>query len=331
MRIYMPLALGVLFQMGCAGLTLSPTATPARLRVYNDEIASQYVTANNFEREGQFEEARQIYLGLHEKHPQNPDYLHRLAVVNTRLHRYDEAATYYERARLAEPKNVRMLADMGYSAYLKGDLTTSEEVLRDAIRIQPGNARVINNLALVLGARGKMDECQSLLDQLGDDTKKLTSLGYIYAKRGEMNLAEARYREALAINPNLTYAKEALAGILQQQIPDEDLTPLTQVSVVSNSPRSGWVDMDDRHVEQASGTLDGIPSAVMTAAFVQPSSKSKVPALLDDDEPATNPSETAVIQVAQFDEEEQEPDFTSQKVEQETEAPVVEDDDWAKD
>jgi Flp pilus assembly protein TadD len=330
MRICTSLALGVIFQIGCAGLTLSPNATPARLRAYNDEIASRYVSANDFERAGKFEEARQIYQELHEKHPENPDYLHRLAVVNTRLQRYGEAANFYERSRLADPENVRLLADMGYSAYLKNDLATSEEVLRDALRIKPGNPRVINNLALVLGARGKIDECQSLLQQLGDEASALASLGYIHAKRGEMILAEARYREALAINPNLNYAKVALDELPRQQIPDDFLPPMTPGSPDSGNAAFVVADaVEDSEVRHVSGTLDDFPQQVINAAFVQPWSASKKPLLSEDKTDDENAPDNQVQKAAVFDD--QEPEFSSPSIDQVAPVSDVQDDDWAND
>ena len=285
MRIYAAtsLSIGLFLQIGCAGLTLSPNATPSRMRAYNDQIAAQYVSANEFERQGEFEKARQIYQELHDKHPKNPDYLHRLAVVNTRLQRYGEAASFYERARLADPKNVRLLADMGYSSYLRGDLSTAEQTLREALKIQPGNARSINNLALVLGAQGKMDECQTLLQQLDNQASAMASLGYIHAKRGELSLAESRYREAIALNPNFDHAKAALSKLAQRHPPEDDFSAITPASFESRQDDSKTDEfVKAPAIQQVGATLDGIPSKVIHAAFVQPNSGSNEPGLLDE-------------------------------------------------
>ncbi|WP_397569005.1 tetratricopeptide repeat protein [Schlesneria sp. T3-172] len=218
-------AMGFFLQCGCVS-TLSPTATPSRLQAYHDQIAGQYVTANDMERQGDYEGARQIYLDLHEKHPRNSDYLHRLGVVSTKLERYTEAQSYYSQAQSLDPTNVRLLADMGYTFYLTKNLAEAEVVLREALRHSPNDPRSTNNLALVLGLNGKMNECMGLLSRVNTPAESLACMAYIHAERGQLELAEDRYTEALTLDPNLKNAAKALAE-LQKRNPSQNLVAQT--------------------------------------------------------------------------------------------------------
>jgi Flp pilus assembly protein TadD len=286
--------------VGCTTLTLSPTATPMRLQAYNDAIAERYVTANDFERQGQYEQARQIYQELHLKHPKNPDYLHRLAVVNTRLRRIGEATSFYERARQASPKNVRLLADMGYAEYLKGDLPKAEQILREALSVKPTDRRVINNLALVLAARGEMNECESLLKKIGSEPDALGSLAYIHATLGDSHRAEARFRDALKLDPQNAYAMKGLAELSSRNLQTASIEPLDRPAFEPiETPKSDATKVPV--IQQASAVTERGAQEVVTADFLQDSA---TPAArkFDEDPDFSEPSKSRVTPAAFFEE-----------------------------
>ena len=286
MRIFTitSLVTGLLLQVGCASM-LTPVATPKRLRAYNDQIVSEYVAANQFETQGKLEKARELYQQLHEKHPKNPEYLHRLAVVNTRLQRIGEASSYFEQARKLDPKNVRLLADIGYTAYLIGDLPGAEQILLDALRLKPGDPRTTNNLALVVGARGNMEESLALLREVSSDANALASLAYIHAQRGETRQAEQRYREALEINPKLKYATTALAELEKRHPQPDVFAPLLPTSDVAtnfeNRPTPRATSASPPIIQQVNAVADAPSQKVVTASFTQQAADFDEPGLLD--------------------------------------------------
>ncbi len=286
MRIFTitSLVTGLLLQVGCASM-LTPVATPKRLRAYNDQIVSEYVAANQFETQGKLEKARELYQQLHEKHPKNPEYLHRLAVVNTRLQRIGEASSYFEQARKLDPKNVRLLADIGYTAYLIGDLPGAEQILRDALRLKPSDPRTTNNLALVVGARGNMEESLALLREVSSDANALASLAYIHAQRGETRQAEQRYREALEINPKLKYATTALAELEKRHPQPDVFAPLLPTSDVAtnfeNRPTPRATSASPPIIQQVNAVADAPSQKVVTASFTQQAADFDEPGLLD--------------------------------------------------
>ena len=318
---------GILFQVGCASL-LTSTTMQRRLRAESEQASSEYSSAKQFEAQGKLEPAREVYLRLHETHPKDPEYLHRLAVVNTRLQRMGEASRYYEKARKLDPKNVRLLADMGYAAYLMGDLPNAEFILREATQLKPNDPLTTNNLALVVGMRGNLDESLELLKSVSSEAEAIASLAYIHAQRGETKMAEQRYREALAINPNLRYATKALAELEKRPSKQDLFAPLI--------PASAVVTKFDRKPTKASAiqqvnSFDDQPAhqKVVTANFTEPSfdfEEPAVPAVLD---PEQN-SDAQPLEAAAEREFEADVPF-----EEEAASPSIEmdsdDDEWAKD
>jgi|GEM_PF-1513442 len=222
------LTLGLLLQSGCA---ITPDFRPlARQKPQpNPKLAAKYLEAERYESQGKFERARAVYIELLEKHSDNPEYLHRLAVVCTRLHRDGEATHYFERAYALDPKNANLITDMGYTRYLRGDLPESERLLRESLHLNPTNKRTASNLALVVGKQGFLGESLLLLKQVGDEASALAGLAYIYSERGEFDLAEQRYREALAVDPDQEDAKLALAQLGKRK-------PQTEVFVAESEP-----------------------------------------------------------------------------------------------
>ena len=285
------IAMGFVLQSGCASIS---AGTATRTRTPASAVASRYLEATDFEKRDKLEQAREIYQELLDKNPQNADYMHRLAVVCTRLQRNAEAASFYERARKLDPDNAALLADMGYFYYLNGDLPESERMLRKALHLKPSYVRATNNLALVVGVKGDLEESLSLLQRIGNGAQTRASLGYIHQQRGETTLATALYREALKIDPKLTDASRALARLTKDN-PELDtfVAETTPDEMGTTRPNSDESDSDrmpkplrrSSEIQLTAGTADKLSRNVITADFTEESPAAGEPALLkmDDD------------------------------------------------
>jgi Flp pilus assembly protein TadD len=198
------------FTVGCASV---PRFASTRFPANKADSTATYLTANQYERQGKYEAARTTYEAMLTKQPNNPDLMHRLAVVCTRLERTGEARNYYERAMQASPNDAKLLADYGYFHYLQGDLVSAEKLLSNAHQLKPSDRRTANNLALVIGMTGRLNESMTLLLKVSDRAEALAGMAYIHRVRGENDLAEAQYRAALAINPKQPIAVQGLADV----------------------------------------------------------------------------------------------------------------------
>ena len=74
------------------------------------------------------------------------------------MERHDQAQQAYREALKREPGRISTLSNYGLSLALSGRLTQAEEQLRLAVGAPGADARIRQNLALVLGLQGKFDE-----------------------------------------------------------------------------------------------------------------------------------------------------------------------------
>lgn len=95
--------------------------------------------------------------------PVNPDWRVVLArgTAHAKEGSYREAITFYERAQALQPQHPSVLNNLALAYTMAGDAERGETLLREA-QTRGGNARVRQNLALVLGLQGKYDEATQL-------------------------------------------------------------------------------------------------------------------------------------------------------------------------
>jgi Flp pilus assembly protein TadD len=72
--------------------------------------------------------------------------------------RYKEAVEFYERARALAPDHPSVLNNLALAYTMSGEPARAEGLLRTAAAAEGANAKVRQNLALVLGLQGKYDE-----------------------------------------------------------------------------------------------------------------------------------------------------------------------------
>lgn len=90
------------------------------------------------------------------------DYL-KAASSLERLHRYAEARRTYQAAIRRWPENSLAWAGAGNVAYALSDFTAAESAYRQALALDPGNALVMNNLALAMAQQGCVQQARRVL------------------------------------------------------------------------------------------------------------------------------------------------------------------------
>src|SRR6267142_788978 len=112
---------------------------------------------------GNFKQAFEVLGRAHT--PDNPDW-RILSVQGTtldQLGRHDEARRYYASALKIVPEEPSVLSNLGLSYVLSRDLPKAEETLRRAYASTKADARVRQNLGLVVGLQGRFAEAESLV------------------------------------------------------------------------------------------------------------------------------------------------------------------------
>jgi Flp pilus assembly protein TadD len=112
---------------------------------------------------GNFQQAFDVLTRAHS--PDNPDW-RILSVQGTtldQLGRHDEARNYYASALKIVPEEPSVLSNLGLSYVLSRDLPKAEEVLRRAFANTRADARVRQNLSLVVGLQGRFAEAETIV------------------------------------------------------------------------------------------------------------------------------------------------------------------------
>src|SRR5712671_2294836 len=112
---------------------------------------------------GNFQQAFDVLGRAHT--PDDPDW-RILSVQGTtldQLGRHDEARRYYASALKIVPDEPSVLSNLGMSYVLSRDLPKAEEVLRRAFANTRADARVRQNLGLVVGLQGRFAEAETIV------------------------------------------------------------------------------------------------------------------------------------------------------------------------
>jgi Flp pilus assembly protein TadD len=112
---------------------------------------------------GDFQQAFDVLSRAHS--PDNPDWriLSVQGTVLDQLGRHDEARRYYASALKIVPGEPSVLSNLGLSYVLSKELPKAEETLRQAYGSARADARVRQNLGLVVGLQGRFAEAESIV------------------------------------------------------------------------------------------------------------------------------------------------------------------------
>jgi Flp pilus assembly protein TadD len=190
------------------------------------------------EREGNLRQALTMYEDMLQADPTNGEIYHRLMVVNTRLDQPERADAYFQEAQTRLPNNPELYADYGYACYLRGDMANAETWLKKAHQMEPHNERITGNLALAVGALGRVQESLAYFRQYLDDAEAHANVGFILTQRGDFEAARKSYTKALSLNPSLKSAQHALLQLAEHG--EGQPQPAAQESKASAQTKTHW-------------------------------------------------------------------------------------------
>jgi Flp pilus assembly protein TadD len=114
---------------------------------------------------GQFKEAQDVLARAHT--PERPDWriLSAQGTVSDQMGEHDNAQRYYEAALKIVPGEPSVLSNLGLSHALSKRLPQAEQILRTAAADPRADARVRQNLVLVLGLQGRFIDAEAIARQ----------------------------------------------------------------------------------------------------------------------------------------------------------------------
>src|ERR1700722_9087045 len=149
--------------------TIAHPGDKALLAVYGRALADN----------GNFQQAFDILSPAHS--PDNPDWriLSVQGTVLDQLGRHDEARRYYTSALNIVPGEPSVLSNLGLSYVLSKNLPKAEEILRQAYGSGKADARVRQNLALVVGLQGRFAEAESIVRADLPEAEAASNVAYL--------------------------------------------------------------------------------------------------------------------------------------------------------
>lgn len=134
----------------------------------------------------------------------------KLAVLYDLVGDFSKAQAEYEPLLKASPNDAKLLNDIGYSYYSRGDLATAEGYLKKAVQADPNLKAAQLNLGLVLSAVGRTDEGFDAFRKGGTEGEAHANMAFVLAAQGKTDEAKAEYKKALAKEPGMSTARTAL-------------------------------------------------------------------------------------------------------------------------
>ena len=200
---------------------------------------SKLALARLSERRGNTIQARLLYEACCRENPNDPTAYHRLGVVAATSGNLPAARHYFAQALQHGEPSVDLLNDFGYCCYLQNDLKPAEAALGDALKREPANAGVCNNLALAVGAQGRYHESLALFQRAMPEAEAHANQAFVLVQAGRESDAERHYHQALALNGDLKPAAEAMVQMAEHSAA-RDLYPSRGMLARSDAQQPHW-------------------------------------------------------------------------------------------
>jgi len=254
-----------------AGPSVTPGGGP------NGVLDNEIAMARLCERRGETDDAQQMYCALLKKFPQDPRLHHRLAVLAVQRSSFSEAEEHFRAARSRTPADAELLNDMGYCCYLQGRFKEAEDLFRQALKADANNPAAItmatNNLALAVGAQGRLEESLSLFKRVNSEAEAFANVAYVLAQSGQGARAQQMYLRALTLDNTMRAAAQAMLQVAERS------QALADVAATNRQPPAATPAAAPAGVGAPVATGQPAPGAASPPAPVGPAeARTEVPA-----------------------------------------------------
>lgn len=196
---------------------IPPAARSANLPAVDDKTQQWIALARLSERREQYDQAEKIFRQIIARVPNHPLPYHRMGIVRAKQSRFDEAEQYLSKAYELDPSNPTLLSDIGYFYYLTSDSARAEQFLRYALQFDPQHEAAHNNLAIVVGESGNLDEARQHFRRVGSEAEAEANMAFVHAQRGELSAAVDSYSRALTLDNSMKPAAYGLLNLARRQ------------------------------------------------------------------------------------------------------------------
>ena len=169
------------------------------------QLAAEGTKANDLLQSGKVTEAVQIYRHMLEEMPDSAWTAYNLALALEATNDMKGAEDTLRNAVDMDPKQAKIQAELGRLELAKGDLQSAQKWLESALDLQPELVEARGNLAMLYAKKGDLTSAEKLLRQtVEDDTNYKEghlNLGLILAQQNRKSDAEKELEKAVALAP----------------------------------------------------------------------------------------------------------------------------------
>jgi Flp pilus assembly protein TadD len=138
-----------------------------------------------------------------------------LAVAYDQKGLHDRAQDSYRRAMDVNDDDPQALNNLGYSLYLGGNYRAAVDRLKRAARLAPGNARILNNLALAQARLGKYDDAYKNFARADGEFDAHSNVAALLVRAGREERAVEHLEAARRIRPDSQNVLRQLAELYE--------------------------------------------------------------------------------------------------------------------
>lgn len=214
-----------------ASSSLSP---PLAAEVVPDEPAKRdagslaLAWGRSAETQQQYDRAEELYRRAMQFPRHKAAGAHRLANLFVRRGRVEEAEPFYRQALAEQPKNVDLLADLGYTMYLQRRWAEAQGFLDQAVQLDGAHARSHNNLGLVLAHQGQTTAALREFRRAGlGGAEAHVNLALVHLAQGQVAEADKSIKQAQRVDAQHPAVQRLMAAL-----------PRTGTSPIADAPTS---------------------------------------------------------------------------------------------
>ncbi len=171
----------------------------------NSQLTSEGTKANDLLQSGNPSDAAQIYRHMLEENPDNTWTAYNLALALEAMNDTKGAENVLRNAIKIDPKLARVQAELGQLELTQGDLQSAKKWLESALDLEPELVEARGNLAMVYARNGDFVSAEKLLRQALEDNPDYKeghlNLGLILAQQNRKSDANKELDKAVALAP----------------------------------------------------------------------------------------------------------------------------------
>ncbi len=184
-----------------------------------------------------------------------------------------------DRDRQASRDMAASNSNQAAAALARGDLANAIALYKDAVQANPGDSRILYNLALALDRNADYQQEREILQRAIELDPKFTlahnQLGFLHLQAADMANAEKEFKAAIACDPHYAEAQNNLGSLYGEQGRDGDAERLFR-QAVENNPLYAQAFVNLGVTLASQSRLAEAMQAVQSALRIEPDNKDAV-------------------------------------------------------